>query len=173
MEYRRNIMSNLIVITFDNEEEAGKVRESVRQLQRQDLIRLDDSAVVVKDANGKVQVQNELDRGIKVGAIGGGVIGVMLGFIFFPLSGLIIGVLGGALVGKLTDLGVDQKFVKEVQEAMHPGTSAIFLIVRQADPNAALAALRPYKGTVYHTSLSTDAEESLRRALKERQTPEN
>lgn len=163
-------MSNLVVIVFENEEDAGKVRESVRQLQRQNLLSLDDSAVVVKDANGKVSVQNEMDRGIKIGAIGGGLIGVMLGFIFFPLSGLIVGVLGGALVGKMTDLGVDQKFVKEVETAMHPSTSAIFLLVRQADPNAALAALKPYNGTLYHTSLSTEAEESLRRVLSDRQS---
>jgi uncharacterized membrane protein len=163
-------MSNLVVIVFENEEDAGKVRESVRQLQRQNLLSLDDSAVVVKDANGKVKVQNEMDRGIKIGAIGGGLIGLMLGFIFFPLSGLILGTLGGALVGKMTDLGVDQKFVKEVETAMHPSTSAIFLLVRQADPNAALAALKPYKGTLYHTSLSTEAEESLRRVLDDRQS---
>ncbi|MCL4857848.1 MAG: DUF1269 domain-containing protein [Caldilineaceae bacterium] len=162
-------MSNLIVITFDNEDEAGKVRESVRQLQRNDLITLDDSAVVVKDGNGKVQVQNEIDRGVRIGAIGGGLLGLMLGFIFFPLSGLIMGALGGALVGRMTDLGVDPKFVKDVQEAMPPGSSAIFLIVRQAEPNAALTALKPYKGTVYHTSLSTQGEESLRRVLRERQ----
>lgn len=161
-------MSNLIVITFDNEEEAGKVREAVRQLQRQDLLSLDDSAVVVKDANGKVRVDNELDRGVKVGAVGGSLIGLLLGSIFFPLSGLIVGALGGALVGKMADMGVDQKFVKDVQDAMHPGTSAIFLLYRQADPNAALAALRPYKGTVYHSTLSPEGEESLRRALRER-----
>jgi uncharacterized membrane protein len=70
----------------------------------------------------------------------------------------------------MTDLGVDQKFVKEVETAMHPSTSAIFLLVRQADPNAALAALKPYKGTLYHTSLSTEAEESLRRVLSDRQS---
>jgi uncharacterized membrane protein len=166
-------MSNLIVVTFDNEEEAGKVRETVRQLQRRDLISLDDSAVVVKDANGKVRVENELDRGVKIGAVGGGLIGLLLGSIFFPISGLIMGALGGALVGRMTDLGVDGKFVKDVQEAMGPGTSAIFLIVRQAEPNAALTALKPYKGTVYHTSLSTDAEENLRRVLSQRQGGEN
>jgi uncharacterized membrane protein len=38
--------------------------------------------------------------------------------------------------------------------------------VRQADPNAALAALKPYNGHIYHTSLSTEAEESLRRVLE-------
>ncbi len=162
-------MSDLIVVIFENEDEAGKVRETVRQLQRQNLISLDDSAVVVKDASGKVSVDNELDRGVKVGAVGGGLIGLMLGFIFFPVGGLVLGALGGALVGRMTDLGVDQKFVQDVQDAMHPSTSAIFLLVRDADANAALAAFKPYQGTVYHTTLSTEGEESLRRVLRDHQ----
>jgi uncharacterized membrane protein len=165
-------MSNLVVITFDNEAEAGKVREAIRRLEHGGQISLDDSAVIVKDINGKVHVQNQVDRGIKVGAVGGGLIGLMLGFIFFPIGGLVLGTLGGALVGKLADLGVDQKFVKDVEAALQPGTSAIFLIVRQADPNAAVAALKPYKGTVYQSTLSTEAEETLRRVLNERQTTE-
>lgn len=163
-------MSNLVVITFDNEEEAGKVREAVRRMEHGGLISLDDSAVVVKDMNGKVHVKNQVDRGVIVGAVGGGLIGLMLGFIFFPIGGLVIGTLGGALAGKLADLGVDQKFVKDIEAALQPGTSALFLIVRHADPNAAVAALKPYKGTVYQTTLSTEAEETLRRVLSERQT---
>lgn len=163
-------MSDLIVVVFEDMEEAGRVRESVRQLQRQNLLSLDDSAIVVKDADGKVTVRNELDRGVKVGAIGGGLLGLMLGFIFFPLGGLIVGAVGGALVGRMANLGVDQNFVKEVETAMHPATSAIFLLVRQAVPDAALAALRSHNGTIYHTSLSPEGEESLRRALREQQT---
>jgi uncharacterized membrane protein len=163
-------MSNLVVITFDNEAEAGKVRESIRRLEHGGLISLDDSAVVVKDSSGKVHVQNQVDRGIIVGAVGGGLLGLMLGFFFFPIGCLIIGTLGGAAVGKLANLGVDQKFVKEVEAALQPGTSALFLIVRNADPNAVVAALKPYKGTVYQTTLATEAEETLRRILSERQT---
>jgi uncharacterized membrane protein len=160
-------MANLVVITFDNAEEAGKVREAL--LKQKEYISLDDSAVVVQDEEGKVHVKNQTDRGTLVGAVGGGVIGLLLGSVFFPLGGLLVGAVGGALVGRTIDLGIDQKFVEDVSEALQPGTSALFIIVREARPDVALATLKPFKGQVYHTSLSTDAEESLRRVLSERQ----
>ena len=162
-------MSALIVIVFDNAEEAGKVRKVIREDQKQDLIELDDSAVIVKDANGKIHVDNELDRGVKVGAVAGGILGVLLGGLFFPLAGLVIGAAGGAGVGALTDLGIQKSFVKEVSESIQPDNSALFLLVRSANRNAVLASLKPYKGEVYHTSLSTEDEENLRRVLKDRE----
>ena len=162
-------MSNLIVITFDNAEEAEKVRESIHQQQKRDNIKLDDSAVVVKDEHGKIHVKNEMDRGVKIGAIGGGLLGLLIAGIFFPFAGIIIGAMGGAAVGALTDMGIQGKFVKEVADSIGPNNSALFLIVRDANPSAALAALRPYQGTVYHSSLDPEDEESLRRALKDRE----
>lgn len=161
-------MSSLIVITFDSEEEAGVVRSDLRKVEKQGNISLDDAAVIVKDADGKVSVKNEVDRGVKVGAIGGSILGLLLGGLFFPLAGLAIGAAGGALVGSMVDMGVDKKFVKDVTESLTPGSSALFLLVRGGDPNASLAALKPHKGTVYHTSLPTEMEESLRNILSER-----
>jgi uncharacterized membrane protein len=137
-------MSNLVVITFDNAEEAGKVRETLRSVERSGHLSLDDSAVVVKDEEGEIHVKNEMDRGVKVGAVGGGMLGLVIGSIVFPVAGTVIGAIGGALVGKSADLGIDQKFVKEVADDLQPGASAIFLIVREADPAVAMAALRPY-----------------------------
>jgi uncharacterized membrane protein len=161
-------MSYLVVVTFEDAEEAGKVRETLRSAQRSDYLSLDDSAVVVKDEDGKIHVKNEMDRGVKIGAIGGGLLGLLIGGIIFPVGGLLIGALGGALVGKSADLGIEQKFVKEVSEDLQPGTSAIFFIVRAADPEVAMAALRPYQGKVRHSSLPPEAEEELRRILKKR-----
>lgn len=161
-------MSNLVVITFDDVDEAERVRDTLRSAQREDFIKLDDSAVVVKDEEGKIHVKNEMDRGVKIGAIGGGLLGLLIGGIFFPVAGLLVGVLGGALVGKSADVGIDQKFVKDVSEALQPGTSAIFFLVREANADVALAALKPYKGTVYHTSFPPEAEKELRRILSKR-----
>lgn len=161
-------MSHLVVITFENEEEAGRVRETLRSAQREDFVSLDDSAIVVKDQEGKVHVKNEVDRGVAIGAVGGSLLGLLIGGLVFPLAGLLIGAIGGALVGKAVDVGIDQKFVKDVEEAMEPGTSALFFIVREANPDVALAALRPYKGNVYHTTFPPEAEEELRRILSKR-----
>ena len=161
-------MSHLVVMTFENVDEAGKVRDALRSAERAAYLNLDDSAVIVKDEGGKIHVKNEMDRGVKIGVIGGGLLGLLVGGIFFPLAGLLVGAIGGGLVGKLADTGIDQKFVKEVSEDLQPGTSALFLIVREANPNVALAALKPYKGTVRHTSFPPETEEELRRLLSKR-----
>ncbi|MGD9317584.1 MAG: hypothetical protein PVG56_12155, partial [Anaerolineae bacterium] len=60
-------MSHLVVVSFDNAEEAAKVRETLRSVQKSDYLSLDDSAVIVKDKDGKIHVKNEMDRGVKVG----------------------------------------------------------------------------------------------------------
>jgi len=161
-------MAHLIAIVFDNMEEAAQVRETLRKGQKSDLITLDDSAIVVRDEEGKLHVKNEVDRGVKIGALWGSVIGLLIGGLFFPFWGLAMGVLGGAAIGRMVGDHVGQDFVKEVGETMQPGSSAIFYIFRQGDVDAAVAALRPYKGKVVHTTLSTEAEESLRNELKKR-----
>ncbi|HSR30386.1 MAG TPA: hypothetical protein VLY63_07455 [Anaerolineae bacterium] len=56
-------MSNLLVITFDKAEQAGKVREFMRSLDRQGMLSLDDSAGVFEGAEGKIHVKDQMDRG--------------------------------------------------------------------------------------------------------------
>ena len=164
-------MSNLLVITFDNSEEAGKVRESLKKLEKQGLISLDDSAVIVKDAEGKAHIKNELDRGVKVGALGGGALGLLIGGLLFPVGGLLIGAGAGALLGALFDKGISHDFVKDVSNDLQPNTSAIFIIARQANASAALSVLRQYEGKVYQTTLDSEAEAQVREALQAQKPP--
>ncbi len=156
-------------MTFDNQDEAAKVRKALAEGQREGYVQLDDAAIIAKDTEENLIVRHETDTGVKVGAGVGGLLGLLIGFMFAgPLASLIVGAMGGAAVGSMLELGVDKSFVKEVVESMKPGTSALFIIVRDADPNPALAALKPYKGTVLHTTLPTETEENLRRILETR-----
>jgi uncharacterized membrane protein len=158
-------MSNLIVMTFESRDEASKVRQTLRELERSGRLSLDDAAVIRKDADGRLTVDNEVDRGVKLGAIGGGLLGLLLSFIF-PVLGLVVGAAGGALVGRMADLGIDQQFVKDVSSSLQPNSSALFIIVRDAAPDIVIAALEPYQGTLYHTTLDPTVEAEIRDALK-------
>ena len=93
-------MSQLIVIKFDDMEQAGKVREALRAQEKQGLIKMEDAEVIVRDADGKIEKKGETDRGVKIGAVGGGMLGLLLGLVFFPIGGLLLGAAAGALIGK-------------------------------------------------------------------------
>ncbi len=127
-------------------DEAGKVRESLRKLEKSGNLSLDDSAVIVKDEKGKVHVKNQMDRGVKVGAVGGGLLGLLIASIFFPVAGIVVGVLGGMGVGALADLGIQKSFVKEVSESITDGSSALFVIVRESNPNCGIGCVAPLQG---------------------------
>lgn len=157
--------NNLIVLAFDTMEDADKVHEALVEAKKQGRIQIDDAAVVVKDQEGKVHVKNQVSRGTWLSTGVGGALGLIIGGILFPIGGLVMGLAGGALMGRLLDMGVDGKFVKQVGEEIKPGTSALFILASQADPTSSLAILREYKGRVIQTTLSTEAEENIRKAL--------
>src|SRR5687768_3557578 len=103
-------MYDLIVMTFDSPEAAEGARGAIKKLQNEGLLNLEDAAVLRSDASGKVEVDNELSRDVKIGAGLGALLGAMFTF-FFPFVGLVLGAAGGALVGASLDRGVDQQFV--------------------------------------------------------------
>ena len=64
------------------------------------------------------------------GAVGGGFWGVLIGLIFMnPLLGLVVGAGAGAVAGALSDVGINDDFMKQLAEKLTPGTSALFVLV--------------------------------------------
>jgi uncharacterized membrane protein len=162
-------MSNLLVLTFEDTEQAGQAFEALKKAQKGGYLKIDDAAVIVKQESGKVEIKNQLDTGVKWGAVGGGVLGLLLASIFFPLAGLAVGAIGGALVGKAMGLGVDKKFIRDVTETLKPGSSALFVIGSGGNADVVARSLSPFKGTIYQTTLPTEAVEALQDALDHRE----
>ena len=158
-------MSNLIVIAFDNEHDAERVRDELGNMQKQELIKLDDAAVVIRKMDGKVKVKQATSL-VGAGALGGAFWGMLIGLLFLaPWLGLAIGAAAGGISGKLIDTGVDDKFIKEVGNSISPGNSAIFLLVRKAVADKVIPQLARYKGRILQTSLSMEQEQKLRGAF--------
>ena len=157
-------MSTLVAITFPGEGDAKAALGSVRSLEHDGGIGVEDTAVVNKDADGKVHVKNEASSGTETGAAVGAVLGSLL-FVVFPI-GIIGGAIVGGLVGRAAAPGVDGSFVKEVEDGLAPGGSALFLLIKSGDPGLLIAAMRQYQGTLVQTSLDEEEEEALRQSLK-------
>ena len=161
-------MADLIAVAFNDENTAFELRAELAKLQKEYLITMDDVVVVTRDMEGKVRLHQAVSL-TAAGAAGGGFWGMLIGFIFLnPLLGAAIGAGAGALSGYLTDLGIDDKFMKELGESLPKGGSALFTLVRKATGDKVLERLEPFrgKGKVLKTSLSKDSEEALRAALE-------
>ena len=158
-------MSDLVVVAFDNEPDAEKLQAEMKRLQREHLVTLEDAAVVVRKQDGKVKVRQATSL-VGAGALGGAFWGMLIGLLFRMVWwGLAIGAVLGAIRGKLTDIGVDDNFIKQVGETIEAGHSAIFLLIRESTPDKLMDELEGYRGTVLKTSLSKDDEAKLRAAF--------
>ncbi|MFE1599720.1 DUF1269 domain-containing protein [Methylobacterium sp. ID0610] len=158
-------MSDLVFIAFPSEDKAEQVRRQILALQREYLIELGDAVVAVKTADGQIKL-NQMMNMTAAGAASGGLWGTLIGFIFLmPLLGTAVGAASGALAGRLTDVGINDQFMKDAAGALQPGTAGLFLLVRRMTTDKVLADLRGVGGTVMRTSFDETKEAALREAL--------
>jgi uncharacterized membrane protein len=161
-------MSNLIVLAFNNEADAFEMRAALARMQSQYLIEMEDAVVVTRDTNGKVKLHQAVNLAA-AGALSGTFWGSLIGLLFLnPLLGAAIGAGSGALGGALSDIGINDQFMKDLGATLTPGASALFVLVRKSTPDKVLEGLKPFigKAKVLRTSLTKDKEEELRRALE-------
>jgi len=158
-------MSQLFVLKFADEATPQQVVSTLKNLQDQQLIKVEDAAIVTRRPDGKVKVKQSQDL-VGAGALGGAFWGMLIGLLFFaPFLGAAIGAGAGALAGKFSDIGIDDNFIKQVGSSIQPGESALFLLVRDAVADKVIPQLRQYKFQLIQTSLSNEDEAKLRETL--------
>ena len=158
-------MSELIVLAFKTETGAKEALHTIASLQKQELITLSDAATVVRKKDGKPKVK-QANNLVGAGALGGAFWGMLFGFIFLmPWLGLAIGAIGGAIAGKFSDIGIDDKFIKEVGATIAPGQSALFMMVERMTEDRVLPELQKLNPTLLRTNLSIEDEAKLKAAF--------
>ncbi|MEV5570251.1 DUF1269 domain-containing protein [Spirillospora sp. NPDC052269] len=159
-------MSDLVAIAYDDVETAERVRDKVRELQTQHVIEVSDAVVVERRQDGKIKLHQSVST-VGAGAAGGALWGGLIGLIFLqPLIGAAIGGATGAAMGAATDIGINDRFMRQLGEGLRPGAAAVFLLITKSTPDKVLPELAHFGGQVIQTSLSEEQEEQLREALK-------
>lgn len=158
-------MTTLTVWKFDSPDAAEQAESTLLSLQKQGLITVDDAAVVSWPEGHHKPRTKQLTSLVGVGALSGTFWGMLFGLLFLmPLLGAAVGAAAGALGGRLTDIGIDDDFIDQVKQEVTPGTSALFLLSRDAVTDRVRAAF-PDTGNaeLVHSNLDADSEAQLRK----------
>jgi uncharacterized membrane protein len=160
-------MATLVAIGYPDQGTAEQARETVAKLEADLVIQADQVAAISRDPEGKYHVHTSHGgASAGAGAWWGGFWGFLFGLLFFiPFAGLALGAGMGALFGHFGEKGIDKAFQQQVRDYLKPGTSALFMVIEQATPDKAIAALQEYGGTVIRTSLSDEDTRELQAAL--------
>jgi uncharacterized membrane protein len=120
----------IIVAAFQDPNGASAALAELKQAKKQGLIKIEDAAVLVKDADGKLRIKETGDMGGGKGAVIGGVVGGVIGLLAGPVGWAALGgaVIGG-LAAKMRDGGFSDARLKQIGESLKPGSSAIIAVI--------------------------------------------
>ena len=155
-------MATLTVFKFETVDGAAAMLDKVQYLQKQQLIKLQDAAIVTWKEGKKSPKTKQLVNMAGVGALDGAFWGMLFGLIFFvPFFGLAVGAAFGALGGAFRDYGIDDDFIKKTREKVTPGTSALFLMTSDAVIDKVTDELKDLDFELIASNMSREEEENL------------
>jgi uncharacterized membrane protein len=161
-------MATLTVLKFETADGAEKALKVVEDLSKKQLITLQDAAIVSWPEGKKKPKTEQLRSLAGAGALGGAFWGLLFGLLFFiPIFGLVAGAAFGALAGSMTDVGINDDFIKSVRSKVTEGTSALFLMTSGAVRDKVAEAARGMNFEIIASNLSKEEEDKLHAIFEE------
>lgn len=162
-------MSDLIIVAFPDEATAFEARAALVALQKEYLIEMEDVVIITRAEGGDVTLHQAVNM-TAAGAVGGGFWGALVGLLFLnPLLGAAVGAGAGAISGRMTDIGMNDEFLRDMGQSLDKGGAAVGVLIRKMTSDKVLDRLQVFrsKGRVIQTSLSKDADQALRDLFEE------
>lgn len=154
-------MATLSVLKFDTSEGAQQMLSVLESLQRQQLIEIQDVAIVTWEDGKKKPKTRQLHNMAGVGTLSGEFWELLFGKFFIPVTDLAMGALGA----HFSDYGIDDKFIDSVKEKVTPGTSALFLLTTAANLDQVVVAVKGMRFEIIQTNLTQEQEDQLSAAF--------
>lgn len=181
-------MAQLIVVGFKKDmNRASNVLNQLSTMNYDWTVDLHDAVAAYRDYNGKLRVDQSYQTTTGEGAAWGGLFGSLIGLTLVaaaPLTGgvsavaagtLAAGAAGGAVLGAgmgaidaswwKNEFGIPDEFVRQVGAMIQPGDSAIYALLRTANPDRVAEEFRGYGGTILSTTLSRDQQKKVENVL--------
>jgi uncharacterized membrane protein len=150
---------SLVVYAYNEEGKAEEVLKALNELQKRKVFTVLNAAVLVMDKDGKTRLRETEDVDAKLGALFGAITGGLVGLLGGPV-GAIVGAVAGAATGGVAahemDMGFSEEYLRELQESLRPGSSALIALVEHEWVERVIAELEEYEGTLFRKALKAD-----------------
>lgn len=128
-------MTNLVVISFNDEAQAIAGSHKLIELESYGDITVYEKVIVKKDLNGETSaIQSDTSEGLRV--LSGMALGTLIGALAGPV-GLLVGMIGGTMTGALLETdyyNFADDFTSKVYSHLQPGTTAIVAEIYENGP---------------------------------------
>ncbi len=132
---------SFLVIKYPKRETANTALGVLKQLGREDVVKLRDAVAITKTDKGKIKLHQTKDDSVGKGFVKGGFIGILFAALFGPVGWIALGAAAGGVFAGF-DRGIKNKLLKELGQDMTPDESAIAVLVEEADWQTAFERMR-------------------------------
>ena len=154
----------LILAVFPAEPLAAEALDILKAREEDGAFRLINAAALAKDTEGRTAVKEDQDLDAGRGSLFGALVGGLIGLLGGP-GGAVIGAVAGAATGGVlaakTDLGFEDDFLDELKSALHPGKSALLLLLEERWADRAVSVLEAQSEKIFRQAVRKDVVERL------------
>jgi uncharacterized membrane protein len=146
---------NVVAVNFSEDSKAYEALTTLKELDSQGQIKVDQAAVVTRVDDGRIDVKDQVGDEFLAGTASGGLVGLLIGILGGPL-GVLLGGATGVLVGSLFDLAdADEtdSVLSDVSKRVQVGRTAVLAQVTEQSPEVIDTAMARLSGTVVRRSV--------------------
>ena len=147
-------MTNLIVISFQNQSQAIEGSHKLVELESFGDITIYEKAMLKKDADGKTSViESETSDGLRT--LSGMALGTLVGALAGPV-GMLVGMMTGTLAGAALEsdyFDFSDDLESKVSSRVQPGTVSIIAEIYEDNPAFVDNAVAPFGATVFRSDI--------------------